>query len=380
MGGDHKEMGISKGKKILITGGLGFIGSHAAENFSAQGFEVICVDNLSRSGPNYIPTNQPGKSDQTLPSSTSSVIFQYFRTQLPNIKIHIMDLRNAEKISQIIQKEKPDYILHAAGQTSAHDSIQEPMFDFENNVLGLVNTLNAARMCSPAPKFIYLSTNKVYGTKINSITLQETNTRYTLQDPPNGIAESFGVDLCGHTPYGTSKLTGDLYVQEFGATYGIPIIIFRMSCIYGPRQFGLEGQGWISHFVIRALKQKLIEIFGTGKQVRDILHISDLLKLFDKAILYLENTPVQNDPSENVFNIGGGPQNTLSLIELLHILESELNFSILTETHPTRMGDQQLYISDISRAVKIFDWQPQISPREGIASVIEWTQNNISLF
>ncbi len=364
-----------KRKKILITGGLGFIGSHVAEHFSAQGFEVVCVDNLSRPGPNFVP---PDQRNQISPSS--SIILDYFRTNLPNIVLYLEDLRNEDKIIQIMQEERPDFIIHAAGQTSAHDSIQEPMLDFENNVVGLLNILNAARLCSPPPKFIYLSTNKVYGTKINSVSLEEMSTRYKLKDPPDGIAETFGVDLCGHTPYGTSKLAGDLYVQEFGASYGIPVLIFRMSCIYGPRQFGLEGQAWISHFVIRALKHQPIQIFGTGKQVRDILHITDLLELFGKAILHLESQSAVFDPSKNVFNIGGGSQNSISLMELLQFLESELNYPITIENHPTRLGDQQLYISDISRAEKIFVWQPQISPREGISTVIEWTQKNLSHF
>ncbi|MHA1672954.1 MAG: NAD-dependent epimerase/dehydratase family protein [Promethearchaeota archaeon] len=364
-----------KGKKILITGGLGFIGSHAAEHFSTQGFEVVCVDNLSRPGPNFVPPEQ-----RNLAQPSSSIILDYFRTKLPTITLYLENLRNADKILQIVKEERPDFILHAAGQTSAYDSIQKPMFDFENNVVGLLNTLNAARLCSPSPKFIYLSTNKIYGTNINSISLVEASTRYELQDPLNGIAETFGVDLCGHTPYGTSKLAGDLYVQEFGASYGIPVLIFRMSCIYGPRQFGLEGQAWISHFIIQALKQQPIQIFGTGKQVRDILHITDLLDLFSKAILYLGSLPSVFYPSKSVFNIGGGSQNSISLMELLQFLESELNYPIIMEYHPARPGDQQLYISDLSQARKIFDWQPQISSREGIATVIEWTQKNLSLF
>ncbi len=223
------------------------------------------------------------------------------------------------------------------------------------------------------PSIIHCSTSKIYGSNINKILIRDKGTRYSFADEQlkSGVPEDFPIDLCEHTPYGCSKLTGDLYTQDYAHTHGLKTGIFRMSCIYGPRQFGVEDQGWVAWLTIATLLNKPITIYGDGKQVRDVLHISDLIQAYD--------TFINSNLKHGVFNIGGGPHNTLSLLELLDMLEA------LTGTRPKitysewRPGDQKVYISDITRAQVRLGWRPKISPMEGVRKLVDWANHNKDL-
>ena len=222
---------------------------------------------------------------------------------------------------------------------------------------------------------IFCSTNKVFGENVNKCEVIKENQRYCFsKEFSNGISEKFSIDLCEHTPYGASKLCSDIYFQEYGHLYGLKTAIFRMSCIYGTRQFGVEDQGWIAHFIISAITGKKLNIFGDGKQVRDILYVSDLIDAYDSFIQKAEKI------KHNVFCIGGGIENTLSLIELINILEDELDIKIEYKISDWRPSDQKVYISDIRKASKILNWTPKVKPREGVKLLIDWVQLNINLF
>ena len=222
---------------------------------------------------------------------------------------------------------------------------------------------------------VLCSTNKVFGSNVNNLEFLEQKSRYIFtEENSNGISENFNIDLCEHTPYGTSKLCSDLYFQEYGHLYGIKTAVFRMSCIYGPRQFGVEDQGWVAHFIISALTNKKLKIFGDGKQVRDILYIKDLIEAFDSFVQRAEK--IKHD----VFCIGGGNNNSLSLLELIEMINEVENIEINYEFDEWRPSDQKIYISDIRKANKSLDWIPKISPREGVSKLIKWTKSYIELF
>ena len=268
-----------------------------------------------------------------------------------------------------------DAIIHLAAQTAVTTSLTDPRTDFIINALGIFNILEAIRRSRRDPAVIYASTNKVYGDNVNKINVLEKETRYVLEDKfKNGIPEMFPIDLCEHTPYGCSKLAGDLYTQEYGKIYGLKTAVFRMSCIYGPRQFGVEDQGWIAWFTIATITGKPITIYGDGKQVRDVLYVNDLIHAFDA---FLQR---KNQFSGEVFNIGGGPENTLSLLELLDILEqltgkrSKINFS------DWRPSDQKVYISNTSKAKEKLGWSPKVNPKEGVKKLVNWVSENKQLF
>ena len=220
---------------------------------------------------------------------------------------------------------------------------------------------------------IFCSTNKVYGENVNGIEVREDAGRYSFAPEwEAGIPETFSIDRCEHTPYGCSKLTGDIYAQDFGHLYGLRAGVFRMSCIYGTRQFGLEDQGWVAWFVIAALAGKPITIFGDGKQVRDVLWIEDLLRAYEAFI--------RGDFRVEVFNMGGGPRFTLSLLELLEIIREETGVKPAIAYAGWRPSDQKVYISDTRRAQRILDWTPAVAPREGVRRLIAWTRENLPRF
>jgi len=240
-----------------------------------------------------------------------------------------------------------DFIVHAAAQVAVTHSIQNPREDFESNVMGTFNVLEGARKSNKDPTIIYCSTNKVYGENVNSVEVEERGKRYIFRSKKyrDGIPEDFPIDLCEHTPYGCSKLAGDIYMQDYASIYGLRTGIFRMSCIYGTRQFGTEDQGWVAHFIISTLEERPITIYGDGKQVRDVLFITDLIEAYDK---FKKNS---KHLKGEVFNIGGGRENTISLIELLNLLEK-------------KTGKRS--------KIKFADWRPQAGPEDGISEFINW--------
>jgi CDP-paratose 2-epimerase len=348
-----------KMQKILVTGGAGFIGSHISEFLAQNNSRVIVLDNLSRA--------------QLLGKDIKNTTYNWRHLKnYDNIELVKGDIRNPKTLEQLCKDVNA--IIHVAAQTAVTSSMINPEIDFQVNAVGTFNVLEAARKSHNNPALIYASTNKVYGANVNRIKVIEKKSRYVYENTfRKGIPETFPIDLCEHTPYGCSKLAGDIYVQDYAKTYDLKTAIFRMSCIYGPRQFGVEDQGWVAWFTIATITEKPITIYGDGKQVRDILYINDLIQAF-YAFLQRGNL------SGEVFNIGGGPENTLSLLELLDLLESltgkrsKINFS------DWRPSDQKVYVSDITKAREKLGWSPKISPQEGVERLVNWVMENRHLF
>jgi CDP-paratose 2-epimerase len=248
--------------------------------------------------------------------------------------------------------------------------VRDPLGDFSINAQGTLQVLEAVRKKNNKAVFIYTSTNKVYGENVDKIPLREEQTRFCFAGKIKGVNEGLSVDNTARTPYGTSKLTGDLYVQEYGYLYGLDTYCFRMSCIYGERQFGFEDQGWVAHFIFSLLKDKPVTIFGNGKQVRDLLYAQDLIRAFEAAIV--------KRPQSRVFNIGGGIDNTLSLLEFCDYLGKKSGNKLGLRFEPERPSDQKVYISDFSLFTRETGWQPQIGVREGIDRLYEWAADYLS--
>jgi CDP-paratose 2-epimerase len=343
--------------RILVTGGAGFVGSHVAEYYAKKGEEVVVLDNLSRA--------------QILGKGGKNATYNWEYLRKFDIELIKGDIRDFDQVRRA--SKEADVIIHAAAQVAVTTSVKDPKTDFELNAVGTFNVLEAARQTQKNPTVIYCSTNKVYGENVNKIPVMEEETRYAFsEDYKKGIPETFPTDLCEHTPYGCSKLTGDLYTQDYGHLYGLKTGVFRMSCIYGTRQFGVEDQGWVAWFTIANVTGKPITIYGDGKQVRDVLYVTDLVNAYDAFL--------KRGITQGVYNIGGGPENTLSLLELLEILrkltgrESEISFS------DWRPSDQKVYISDISKAERELGWKPLISPEAGVKNLVDWVSKNEGLF
>jgi CDP-paratose 2-epimerase len=345
--------------KILVTGGAGFVGSHVSEYYAKKGDEVIVFDNLSR-----------GETLKTADRRESSINYNWNHLKnIENIELVKGDIRKEDEI--IKAAEGVDAVIHAAAQVAVTSSVNDPRMDFEINALGTFNVLEAARKSENDPAVVYCSTNKVYGENVNQVPVKEEDTRYVF-DGIDGVPETLSIDLCEHTPYGCSKLAGDLYVQDYAELYGLKTAVFRMSCIYGTRQFGNEDQGWVAHFVISTVMGKPLTIYGDGKQVRDILYVSDLVRACD---IFLES-----NKKSGVYNIGGGPKNTISLLELLDLLEEETGKRSEITFSTWRPSDQKVYISDITKAKKELGWEPKIEPKEGIKELIEWIKEKENVF
>jgi CDP-paratose 2-epimerase len=338
--------------KVLITGGAGFIGSNAASYFLQKGNDVVILDNFSRNG---------GKSNIAWLQETSHKPFQVVEG----------DIRKDFELMNTLVKDV-DLILHLAGQVAVTTSVQNPREDFDINALGTFNMLEAVRLSGGNPVFIYSSTNKVYG-ELEDISVIETESRYTSKELENGINEQRSIDF--HSPYGCSKGAADQYVRDYSRIYGLRTVVFRQSCIYGPRQFGIEDQGWLAWFIIAVTLGKEITIYGNGKQVRDVLYIDDLVRAFEMAAENIEKTKGQ------IYNIGGGKENTISVWHELRPILADLFKKEITVTFADwRPGDQPLFISDIGKAKQDFGWEPVISYTEGISRLQEWVKNNKQLF
>jgi len=351
-------------QRVLVTGGGGFIGSHVAEYYASSGVDVTVLDNLSR-------------TEMLDDASTSEEIRQYnwayLDEQYPEVELVQGDVRDAELVADLAEGQ--DGIVHTAGQVAVTASLMDPRADFETNALGTFNVLEGARTAENDPAVVFASTNKVYGDNVNEIPVEEGDTRFRYSDPSfaDGIPETLSIDGCEHTPYGVSKLAADLYVQDYATRGVIDGASFRMSCIYGTRQFGNEDQGWIAHFVLSALRGDDITIFGNGKQVRDALFVEDLVEAYDAYLREPAGKP-------SVFNIGGGAEHTTSLLELLGMLEEEFDLDPAYSFDDWREGDQKVYVSDIGRAKSALDWQPTVGLREGIGEMIRWYEKTFEVF
>jgi CDP-paratose 2-epimerase len=336
----------------LITGGAGFIGCNVARRMLARGDRVTVFDNLSRKG-----------ARQSL---------DWLRQQGGRLEFVQADLRDAAAVNKAF-RERPDLdvVLHLAAQVAVTTSVVEPREDFEINALGTFNVLEAVRGNKLDPVLIYASTNKVYG-GMTDIRTVERNGRYEYADLPRGIGEERLLDF--HSPYGCSKGAADQYVRDYARIYGLRTVVFRQSCIYGYRQFGVEDQGWVAWFTIAAALGKPITIYGDGKQVRDVLFVEDLADAYDLAVQKIKVA------SGQVYNIGGGARQCMSLLELLAMLEKFFGKKIARAFGDWRPGDQPVFVCDIAKAERELGWTPKVGVEEGVRRLYDWVAANRSLF
>lgn len=335
--------------KWIITGGAGFIGVNTACSLLTKGDEIVIVENLSRKG--------------------TAENLAWLRTQ-GQIEFMECDIRNADDLSSVFLSHRDaGAILHLAAQVAVTTSVTDPRTDFEINALGTFNALEALRKHIPEAAFLYASTNKVYGS-MDDLRVTEQNGRYAYTDRPEGVAEDYPLDF--HSPYGCSKGAGDQYVIDYARIYDLKTVSLRQSCIYGPHQFGVEDQGWVAWFTIASVLGRPLSVYGDGKQVRDLLHVEDLVRCYTSAVGNIENC------KGKAYNIGGGTSNVLSLLELLDHLQELIGSEIPFKYDDWRPGDQRVFVSDISKAEKELQWKPRISVREGVEELYKWVQDNKS--
>jgi CDP-paratose 2-epimerase len=336
----------------FITGGAGFIGSNYVCRLLERGEKVTIYDNLSRPG--------AARNLAWLQETFGGKAFQLVTG----------DVRDAELLTS--SSREADIIVHLAGQVAVTTSVTHPREDFEINALGTFNVVEAARLSGRKPAVLYASTNKVYG-GMEDVRVVERGTRWEYETLPMGCPETQPLDF--HSPYGCSKGSGDQYVRDYARIYDLPTVVLRQSCIYGPRQFGVEDQGWVAWMIIAALTDRPLTIYGDGKQIRDVLHVSDLLDAYDAAIARLDHVKGQ------VYNLGGGPGNTMSIwTEFGPLLEKLLGRPIPVALGDWRPGDQKVFVADIRKAERELDWKPKVGVEEGVGRLFEWVQKNKELF
>jgi CDP-paratose 2-epimerase len=347
---------------VLITGGCGFLGSNIASHFLTAGSNVVVIDALFRTG---------GEDN-----------LQWLREQAPDGKFHFIkgDLAEPDVVRSAFTTHGPfDYVCHLGGQVAMTTSLSDPRRDMLTNVVGTFNILEATREFSPDALVAYSSTNKVYGDLLD-IEHHEAPSRFFIPAHPTGLDESLPLDFA--SPYGCSKGAADQYVRDWFRNYGLKTVVFRHSSIYGGRQFSTFDQGWIGWFCRQAILQKsarssgldpeLFTIAGTGKQVRDVLHADDLIRLYQAAYLNRDNI------AGEIFNIGGGITNSLSLLELFDLLAEITDQPPLSFTRlPPRQSDQRFFVADISKAEKLLQWKPLTSSKQGITRMLDWVASQI---
>jgi len=342
--------------RVLITGGAGFIGSNVAEHFLSRGSEVLVFDNLSRPG-----GGAKRNIERLLGKHEGNPGFRFFKG----------DVRDFESLKEAVDGKS--LILHVAAQTAMTTSIHDPIEDFETNARGTLNVLEAARDSGSDPTIIYTSTNKVYGDLTRqTVELAEKETRWDFADEEfrNGVDEDYPLDYEG--PYGCSKGIGDAYCLDYARTFGLKTVVFRMSGVYGWGQYPTEDQGWVAWFIRQAIGGSPVAIFGDGKQVRDILFISDLIDAFVKASENIEGAKGE------VFNIGGGRANSISILELLELLKNDLGIGPSKVTfEPWRRADQKVYISNTGKAKEVFGWELTVGKEEGVKRLHEWMKKEL---
>lgn len=341
--------------KILITGGAGFIGSHIAEYYAQDDNEITIFDNLSR-----------GEFSR---SAVEAGDFNWnYLSKYPNVKRTQGDVRDYETLEKAM--EGSELIFHTAAQTLINASIADPVEDFTINGLGTFNVLEIARRMNPKPAIVYTSSSKIYGINVNKVDIIEEEKSYKFGDEyTKGIDENFSVDGIGRTPFGCSKLTGDLYMQEYAHLFGLKIGIFRLSTIYGERSFGIEDQGWIAKIVADTLLDEDIHIGGNGKQTSDPLYAGDAVIAFDLF--------VRSDLRGGVFNLGGGAENSLSKLQLLDLIEAKTGKRGEVSFDTPVPYEQKIFISDNSKALKLLKWKPSVGIKQGISNLIDWTEANL---
>ena len=339
--------------KVFITGGAGFIGCNVADHHLEQGDNVVVFDNLSRRG--------------------TRGNLQWLRERHGGQRLTFVlgDVRATPSLERALAPDV-DVVYHFAAQVAVTTSVTDPREDFDINAVGTFNVLEAVRRKCADAIVLYASTNKVYG-GMEDVAIEEEPTRYRYRDLPGGIPEDQGLDF--HSPYGCSKGAGDQYVRDYARIYGMRTVVMRQSCIYGPRQFGVEDQGWLAHFCICTRLGRPISIYGDGKQARDVLWVGDLIAAYTTAIDRIDTV------AGEIFNIGGGPERTISIWSEFGGELAELAGRTPTvEYGDWRPGDQPVYVSDITKARQHLGWVPAVSVHEGIARLWAWVDDNAQLF
>jgi CDP-paratose 2-epimerase len=334
-------------KHILITGGAGFIGVNTAAHYLAKGDKVTIFDNFSRRG-----------------TKTNAA---WLNKTFPKVEIITGDVRDEHTVEHVAKGR--EVIFHFAGQVAVTGSVHNPREDFDTNAFGTFNLLEAVRTSGEKPIIVYSSTNKVYGA-LEQAHIREEATRYAFVDRPEGIDEMEPLDF--HSPYGCSKGAADQYVHDYSRMYDIPTIVFRQSCIYGPHQLGVEDQGWVAWFIIAALRNKPITIYGNGKQVRDILWVEDLMRAYDMSIESIAKTNGQ------IYNMGGGAGNTISIWkEFEPIIEKLIAKKLHVSYKPERPGDQPIFVANTAKALRDFGWKPTVGVQKGLRLLYTFLEENI---
>src|SRR6266851_444075 len=340
------------GARTLVIGGAGFIGSNLVSHLLAAGENVTVLDALVR------------------PGTAHNLTWLQSHPQNHRLRVIQADVRDFAAVQVAVRDA--EVIYHLAGQVAVTASVSDPRLDFDNNALGTLNVLEAARLAGHRPVIVFTSTNKVYG-GLEQVAVVEEQHRYRFAHCPDGISEDQPLDF--HSPYGCSKGAADQYVRDYARIYGLPTVVFRMSCIYGPRQFGNEDQGWLAHFIIAAVTGSPLTIYGDGKQVRDVLFVEDLVRALRLAAERIERT------AGKVYNIGGGPRNALAVWhEFGPMLERLSRQNVEVTFGDWRSGDQKCYVSDIRKATRELEWEPQIDKETGIRLLWDWVRANKEMF
>jgi CDP-paratose 2-epimerase len=340
------------GGLALITGGAGFIASNVADRLLRDGWRVRLFDNLSRPG---VEQNVAWLK-QTYPGHTAH--------GEPKVELVLGDVRDTRAIARSVAGV--DRVFHFAAQVAVTTSLVNPTLDFEVNARGTLNLLEAIRALDDRPSLLFTSTNKVYG-HLRGLPLRVNSRRYEPEDrvvKDRGISESRPLDF--HSPYGCSKGAAEQYVLDYARTFDIPATVFRMSCIYGPHQFGTEDQGWVAHFIIQALKRAPLTLYGDGMQVRDVLFVGDLVEAMMRAHDCIDALRGE------AFNIGGGRPSTVSLLELIDLIGDLLGRRLVYRLEPWRTADQRYYVSDTAKFQRATGWAPRVSVAEGVERLAAW--------
>lgn len=332
---------------LLITGGAGFIGTHAARRFAKRGWKVTVLDDFSRAG--------------------TELNLAWLRQECSKLSLEKCDVRDRAAVESVFHRQRFSGVLHLASQVAVTTSVAAPLDDFETNACGTFYILDAVRRHCPDAVFIFASTNKVYG-QLEGYAVEQREGRYAYRDLRDGVDERASLDF--HSPYGCSKGAGDQYVIDFARIYGLRSTSFRQSCIYGERQFGVEDQGWVAWFAIAAILGRPLTIFGDGRQVRDLLHVDDLVAAYELGFEHPEAI------SGQAFNLGGGPANTLSLLELIALLEGILRRRLAFRTADCRPGDQKVFVSNVAKASQRLGWAPTVSCEDGVQRLVSWVNAN----
>ncbi|MDB4948178.1 MAG: sugar nucleotide epimerase [Gemmatimonadetes bacterium] len=326
----------------LITGGAGFIGSNVAHSLLRDGERVTVADNFSRAGVR--------QNAQWLK-----------RTHGDRVRIVDVDVRDAEKVRLLVAGSRQ--VFHFAAQVAVTTSLEDPAADLQTNVIGTFNVLEAARAMRTPPPILFTSTNKVYG-GMGEVRVDLAEGAYRYADGRRGVGEDAPLDF--HSPYGCSKGAADQYVHDYARIFGLPTVVFRMSCIYGTRQFGTEDQGWVAHFARALFGSEPITIYGDGCQVRDILWIDDLVGAMRAAMDRIGSV------SGQVFNMGGGAENAVSVRTVIDRLRDITGADVPVAQAGWRPGDQRIYVSDTAKAERMLGWKPRTSWRAGLEKLVEW--------